>query len=335
MTWGALRGGVESAFRARGVTFAYKPAGVRGPKAPEPVLRDVSVDVRAGEVYGLLGPNGAGKTTLIKIAATLILPDAGEVEVLGHALPGGEDEVRPRLGLALAEYERTFHFRLTARQNLRFFASFLGLSRAEADARIGRVVEQVGLSHAADAMYGTYSSGMKHRLAVARSLLPEPDLLIMDEPTAGLDAQTSRQLGDLILRLAREEGATVIYTTHRLEEAGRLCDRIGILRRGRLVAEETPAGLRRLAGSTSVLLLRVDKAHDALAQAMLKVPGVRRAFAEGTQLLRLHVDDVEAALVPALDAARAAGARIAGVKTEEPSVEDAFLALTREAGAGA
>lgn len=329
MTRALLSRAVETAFRAEDVTFAYKPGGLRGRDAKD-VLRSVSLEVRAGEVYGLLGPNGAGKTTLIKIAATLILPDRGRVEVLGHELPGGEPAVRPRIGLALAEYERTFHFRLTARQNLRFFASFLGLARAEADTRIDRVLGQVGLTDAGDAMYGTYSSGMKHRLAVARALLPAPELLILDEPTAGLDAKTSRELGDLVLRLAREEGATVLYTTHRLEEAGRLCDRIGILRRGELVAQETPAGLRRLAGSTSVLLLRVDRADDALGAALSRVPQVTRAFAEGTQLMRLHVEDVEAALVPVLDAARAAGAHVRGVRTEEPSVEDAFLALTKE-----
>ena len=319
----------EAAVRARDLWFTYKPSGFHAGKA-QPSLRGVSLEIRRGEVYGLLGPNGAGKTTLIKLLSTLLLPDKGDLTVFGEPLPGGEEAVRRRLGVGLAEYERTFHFRLTGRQNLRFFAAFLDLPRREVGPRIDETLAQVGLSEAADRMFFEYSSGMKHRLAVARALLPRPDLLILDEPTAGLDAQTSRALGDLVLRLAREEEATVVYTTHRMEEAGRLCDRVGILNRGLLVAEETPAALQRLAGSTLVLRARLDRADQALADACAALPGVKRVFLDGSSALRLHVDEVDATVDAVLGLVRAHGRRVLSFNTGEPSLEDAFLALTRE-----
>lgn len=319
------------AIRTRDVRFTYKPSGLASRRAVE-ALRGVSFEVRPGEVYGLLGPNGAGKTTLIKTVATLILPDSGEVEVLGERLPGGEARIRPRLGIALAEYERTFHLRLNGEQNLAFFASFLDIPRREVRARVAETLEQVGLAEAGRKMVIEYSSGMKHRLAVARALLPRPDLLILDEPTAGLDVQSSRALGDLILKLAREEGASVLYTTHRLEEAGRLCDRIGIMRRGELVAEETPAALRRLAGGTTVLEVTLDRVDEALAAACAVLPHARSAFAEGSSTLRVHVDSVEPMLAPLLELLGKEGRRVRGVRTHEPTVEDAYLALTKEEG---
>ena len=326
---GLDRGVTGTAVRARNLVFTYKPSGFSGKKLP-PSLTDVSLDIREGEVYGLLGPNGAGKTTLIKILATLLLPDEGDLEILGASLPGGEDLVRPHLGVALAEYERTFHFRLTGRENLRFFASFLDVPRHEVAPRVAEVLEQVGLTEAADKMFLTYSTGMKHRLAVARALLGKPRLLIFDEPTAGLDAATSRALGDLILRLAKEEKATVLYTTHRLEEAGRLCDRIAILRKGRVIAEEAPAALRRLSTSVSVIRLRLDAVPDTTVAALRSVPQVTGVYVDGADTVRLHVTSVEEALKPVLGAAERERRRVLGLVTTEPSVEDVFLQLTRD-----
>ena len=318
-----------AAVRLRDVWFTYRPTGVRG-RQPPPSLRGVNLDIRPGEVYGILGPNGAGKTTLLKVLTTLLLAERGEVEVLGHRLPGGEEAVRARMGVALGEHERTFHFRLTGRQNLRFFADFLGVPAARAKARIDVVLQEVGLGEAGDKPFLAYSTGMKHRLAVARALLHEPDLLVLDEPTAGLDAKTSAALGELVRRLAREEEATVVYTTHRLEEAGRLCDRIAILRAGRVVAVESPGSLRRLSGGTSVVALRLDRVDDALLADFKAQRGVRAAFQDGPQGARCHVDDVEATLASLLAAAEKHGRRVLGVRTEEPTIEDAFLALTRE-----
>ncbi len=319
---------MPDAVRARALSFRY--AGKDG----APALADCSFHVREGEVYGVLGPNGAGKTTLLRILGTALVPTSGDLEVLGRGLPGGERDVRAALGVAVGEYDRTFDHRLTGEQNLRYFAAFYPtISRGEAKARSREALALVGLSDAASKAFGAYSQGMKHRLALARALLPRPRLLLLDEPTSGVDVTTARAFLGVVRGLAAA-GAAVVYTTHRLAEAGDICDRVLILREGRGAAEESPDALRRLSVDTDVLDLRVDPPADAALLATLRaIDRVTGVFPTVTGGVRVHYRPDSDAPFLVFDALRTAGRRVRDVKRDAPSVEDAFLRVTGGASA--
>jgi ABC-2 type transport system ATP-binding protein len=207
-------------------------------------LRGVDLEVRAGEIVGLLGANGSGKSTLLKILATVVLPDAGRATVGGMDLTREPGEVRRRVGFASAD-ERSFYWRLTGRENLAFFAAFQALATREAAARIARLGDELGLD-ALDRRYGEYSTGMRHRLAIARALLHEPRILLLDEPTRSLDPLAADALRGILRRtLAGERGCAILLATHDLQEAQGLCDRIAVLHRGERAAFGTPADLLR------------------------------------------------------------------------------------------
>ena len=219
----------------------------------EPVcaLRELDLSVGQGEILGLLGTNGAGKTTLLKILATLILPTSGLVTVEGYDVAGQADQVKGMIGFGTSE-ERSFYWRLTGRQNLEFFAAFQGLSADDARSRIQQLREQLGLE-ALDRRFGVYSTGMRHRLAIARALLRQPRILLLDEPTRSLDPLAAGELHRLIQKtLVAQMGCTVVLATHNLQEATELCDRIAILHGGRLVGSGTVAELRRSSHSASL-----------------------------------------------------------------------------------
>ncbi len=218
---------------------------------PVCALRALDVSIHRGEILGLLGTNGAGKTTLLKILATLILPTAGRVTVEGYDVAGQADQVKGLIGFGTSE-ERSFYWRLTGRQNLDFFAAFQGLSADAARSRIEQLREQLGLE-ALDRTFGVYSTGMRHRLAIARALLRQPRILLLDEPTRSLDPLAAGELHRLIQKtLVAQMGCTVVLATHNLQEAEELCDRIAILHEGRLVGSGTVAELRRSSHSASL-----------------------------------------------------------------------------------
>ena len=306
--------------RAKGLVFTY-------PGAAAPALDRVSLEMRKGEIFGVLGPNGAGKTTLMKLVATVYLPQAGTLEVLGGMLPGDEERVRHGLGVAFAEYERAFSYRLTGRQNLEYFCALYGVARSDVRARVEAVLREVALIDKADALFATYSTGMKHRLALARALLPEPALLVLDEPTAGLDAQTTRELGETLRQRARS-GTAILYTTHRLEEAAALCDRVLVLQEGRVAALATPTELTRLAQDVSALTIEVDGVlPDTWEEARL-LPGVVSASLEGRARLRLQTRDVDASTRAALAWLDKNGLALVGISSASASLADAFVAIT-------
>lgn len=202
---------------------------------PVPAVDQVSLTVPAQEVFGLLGPNGAGKTTLVKMLCTLITPTSGEARVCGHDLRA-EQAVKASLGLVTSD-ERSFYWRLSGRANLRFYAALHGLAPESVPPRITEVLDIVGLRTKADQPFRTYSTGMRQRLSIARALLHHPQILFLDEPTKGLDPTATRQLHTLIREdLIQRQEMTVFLTTHRLEEAEALCDRVGILHEGRILA---------------------------------------------------------------------------------------------------
>jgi ABC-2 type transport system ATP-binding protein len=203
----------------------------------------IDLRVERGEIFGLLGPNGAGKTTTMRMLATLLEPTVGSARVLGLDVVTEAREVRRRMGAVLSD-GRSVYWKLTARENLEYFAALYHVPPGEQRARIERVLEQVNLTDRADDYVERYSTGMRQRLVLARALLPDPELLLLDEPTVGLDPQSSRDLRERVRDL-RAQGRTVLLTTHYMEEADQLCDRIAIVDHGRIVALDTPASLKR------------------------------------------------------------------------------------------
>ena len=207
----------------------------------------VDLRVEQGEIFGLLGPNGAGKTTTMRILATLLLATSGEARVLGVDVARRPRDVRRLFGAVLSG-ERSLYWKLTARENLEYFAALYHVPPAEARRRIDAVLDTVKLADRADDYVERYSMGMRQRLVLARALLPDPPLLLLDEPTVGLDPQAAHEMRDRVREL-RSEGRTVVLTTHYMEEADQLCDRIAIIDHGRIVALDSPGQLkRRVAG---------------------------------------------------------------------------------------
>jgi ABC-type multidrug transport system ATPase subunit len=239
-----------------------------------PVLQDVSIDVAEGEFFGLLGPNGAGKTTLFKVLSTLVLPDGGSVEIGGFELARHPERVRGMLALAIAD-ERSLLWRLSARENLALYASLHRLGRKQAYRRADELLELVELVEAGDRMVNQFSSGMKQRLLIARALIPQPRVLLLDEPTRSLDPISARRFrrflrDELVTRL----GCTVLLATHNAEEALELCDRVGILDHGRLLADGSPDALiQQVAGDRYQLWIR--PADEPFARTRIERMGAR------------------------------------------------------------
>jgi len=292
-------------------------------------LRDVSFTVPAGQIYGLLGPNGAGKTTTVRILAGLIAPSGGRVRVVDFELGRDNPQIRALTGI-LTE-SPGLHDRLTARQNLTYYARLYGLTDAALRAAVDRYLAVVGLTDAADRRVGGYSKGMRQRVAIARALLHEPRVIYLDEPTSALDPEAAKSIRELVATL-RNEGRSIVLCTHNLDEAERVCDRIGILN-GRLLAEGTPAELRRRgrAAATRVALDGGPVDASDLAAMLGSLPFVRYARAEGGDLWvelaepRRDTPELVRELVTR-------GARVLAVAEDVASLEQVYLELVGERG---
>jgi ABC-2 type transport system ATP-binding protein len=291
------------------------------------VVDGVSFHVDAGETYGLLGPNGAGKTTSISMICGLLKPDGGTITVAGQTIR--PDNPAGKAAIGLVPQDIALYPDLSARENLSFFGRLQGLGRRELGARTAAVLELVGLTDRANDRIDTYSGGMKRRANIAVALLHEPPLLILDEPTVGVDPQSRNAILESIETLGGA-GLSVVYTTHYMEEAERLCDRIGIIDEGRLVAEGTRADLVRSITQRTHLRVTGTGALTDLAAEARSLAGVGTAnLADGT--LDLLVDDVGQTLGPVIEAAEKAGVTIAGLEVVEPDLETVFLELTGKA----
>ena len=232
-------------------------------------LDDVSFEMARGETYGLLGPNGSGKSTLIRILSTLLTPDEGYVSVLDHALPKEERNVRWKIGRVSAD--AAFYKKLSARENLLYTARLYGLNTKTAERRAMEILERLGLeSQKFSAPLEEMSRGMQQKIAITRALLINPPLLLLDEPTTGLDPKSRRDVHEFLEQLKREQGTTILLTTHDMGEAERLCERIGFLSRGKLIAEGTALWLREQARAATL-----EDAFIALSGAPLAEPEVK------------------------------------------------------------
>jgi ABC-2 type transport system ATP-binding protein len=287
----------------------------------------VGFAIGAGETFGLLGPNGAGKTTTISMVCGLLRRDAGTVTLRGELLDTTTTEVKA--GIGFVPQEIAVYPDLTARENLRFFGTLYGLGGAALASRIERILETIGLSDRADDRADTYSGGMKRRLNIGLGMLNDPILLVLDEPTVGVDPQSRNAILEAVERLS-SEGMAVLYTTHYMEEAERLCDRVGILDEGRLQADGTRRELIALVGEHD--RLRVEARGDlrAAASRAMRVPGVEEAVPreDGIDVLARDVRGSLAAIVRAIDES---GTGILSIAVDEPNLEAAFLHLTGKA----
>jgi ABC-2 type transport system ATP-binding protein len=287
----------------------------------------VGFAIAPGETYGLLGPNGAGKTTTISIVCGLLARDAGEVELEGRQFDISNIEAKSAIGYVPQEI--AVYPDLSARENLRFFGRLYGLQDPELGERVDDVLETVGLSNRAEDRTSEYSGGMKRRLNIGLGLLHRPRLLVLDEPTVGVDPQSRNAILDSVERLGAG-GLAVRYTTHYMEEAERLCDRVGILDEGRLLAEGTRRELVSSIGAHDrVQVVAPGASEDALA-ALRTLPGVVEVAVHGQQV-DLLVDDARASLGPIVQTVTKGGAAVSSVEVREPDLEGVFLSLTGKA----
>ena len=295
-------------------------------------LKGVDLEVDAGEIFGLLGPNGAGKTTLTKILSTLLLPSSGTAEVLGLDVARDAARLRPRIGLVLGG-ERGLYNRVSARENLRYFADLYGVPAAGRDRRISDVLARVGLADASDRRVEEFSRGMKQKLHIARGILHEPEMLFLDEPTIGLDPKSARETRKLVRGLVAD-GVTIFLTTHYMFEAEELCQRIAVLSKGRIVARDTVAGLRRLVGGDRTLEVEGYGFEDVEVDRMRHLPGVSKLkyeeFGPRTRYtLRVRTGELDAGAVQAT----LPGHPELSVRERRTSLEDIYLDLVEEEAA--
>jgi len=338
---------MPGAIEARGLVKRYVTWERRGlfrrRRRSVEALRGVSFSTRWGEVFGLLGPNGAGKTTTVKILSTLLLPDEGGARVAGYDVVTEAVMVRDSIGVVLS-VERGFFWKLTGRENLRYFGMLRGLRGRELEERVSRVLRLVGLEElgAADKLYEEYSLGMKARLALARALLHDPRVLILDEPTLGLDPVSARRIRELVVRLAHEEQRAVLITTHNMFEAEMICDRVAIIDEGVIKAIGSPEELKaKIAHSVPIVIrFRGDRGPGEAEKALragLEVLGLSVKPVEDGYVARILVrsGEDEEVLARAIAVLAKLGFSIRSVEVSKPSLEDVFVALTTRRKSGA
>jgi ABC-2 type transport system ATP-binding protein len=285
----------------------------------------LSLEVPAGTIFGFLGPNGAGKTTTIRLLLGLLEPTAGRAEVLGYDTRAQAQEIRARTG-ALLEHSGVYES-LSAQDNLEFYARAYRLPRAERQARIRELLEQMGLWERRKDQAGTWSKGMQQKLALARALLHRPPLVLLDEPTAGLDVPSAAAVRDDLAELAEREGTTVFLTTHNMAEAEKLCSRVAVIRKGRLVTVGHPDELRARSGGPRVEVTGRGFSDEALALLRGRPEVAAAALQNGHLAIDLRQETSTAPLVSLLVGA---GVEVEEVRRGKASLEDVFLTLMEE-----
>lgn len=291
-------------------------------------LQEVNLEIRPGEIFGLLGPNGAGKTTLIKCLTTLLIPTSGRACINGYQLGIDDKQIRSSIGCMLMG-ERGLYWKLTGRENLRFFGALYRQNPAERERRSSELIERLNLTDIADRAVETYSSGQKMKLAFAKSLLNDAPLLILDEPTNALDFPTARELQSLVRELKRE-GKTIVYTTHIMAEAEALCDRVGIIDRGRVLAVGTVPELKSSLQNDELLEIEglIPLSAIDASRSLNGICQTASSVVDGFTNLTLVTDNARASLPELIRILTAHEAVIHRVKHKETSLEDVFIAHT-------
>ncbi len=284
----------------------------------------ISFQVRQGEVFGFLGPNGAGKTTTQRMLTTLLEPTTGRIVISGHDLAHDAYPVKRQMGLV--PEESNVYTELTAWDNLMFTARLYRVSRRERRQRAEALLKIFGLWEKREVKVEDFSKGMRRRLSIAMAIIHQPTLLFLDEPTPGLDAQSARAIRDLTRQL-NAEGTTIFLTTHQIEEANQLCDRVAIINHGRIVAIDTPERLKRAFQRVQSVEVALEPDRDAHGQRLAALPGVTTRVKMGDKW-RLYTKDPSALLPQVVDYARSEGLRLVSLSTLSPSLEDVFLEIT-------
>lgn len=294
-------------------------------------VNSVSLEVEEGEIFGLLGPNGAGKTTFIKMLTTLLKPTSGTATVCGFSILNQRERVRENIGLVFQE--PSLDIELTARENLDFHARMYGMEKSLREERISRVLSLVDLDDRADDIVKTFSGGMQRRLEIARGIMHHPRVLFLDEPTLGLDAQTRRKIWDYITAMNREEGVTIILTTHYMEEADHLCDRVAIIDEGVIRAIDSPERLKKGIGG-DVLYLEVSNGIKEYLEK-LRMYGYDDLYIQDGGVY-IHTTEVEKKIPEILRLAFESGYEVKEIRIRRPTLEDVFIKLTgyREVSGG-
>lgn len=306
---------MSSAVRLEGVRKVYPGASVAA-------LDGITLDVPAGTIYGLLGPNGAGKTTTIGICTTRVRPTAGTAVVAGHAV--GEAAVAVRRHIGVAAQALTLDRSCTVAENIYYHCRYFGVGRHEARRRTAELLERFRIGDRADAMPMTLSGGLAQRVQLARAIAHRPTVLFLDEPTAGLDPQSRLALWDLVRGLV-PEGMTVVLTTHYMEEADQLCDRLAVVDHGRILAEGRPSDLKQSGGGSAVVDATLTGALDEARAVVAAMPGVREVHAHGGGL-RILVSPDDAGVPRVVAAVAPYG--LTDLQVVEPSLETVFIRLT-------
>jgi ABC-2 type transport system ATP-binding protein len=290
-------------------------------------VQGVSFEVKQGEIFSLLGPNGAGKTTIISMLSCLLRPNEGDARVMGHSIQTDQMGVKSVLGVVpqeIALYED-----LTARENLDFWGKMYGLRGSMLRTRVDEVLEIIGLSDRARERVGRYSGGMKRRVNIGVALLHKPKVIYMDEPTVGIDPQSRRNILDSVIEL-KNQGMTVLYTTHYMEESQEISDQIAIMDHGKLIASGRHEELVKLVGGQTRIDLTLNANKENVLPEWQTVEGVTRVTAEGEKISVL-VNDSNLVLPRLFDSATRNSARITSVDIREPNLESVFLHLTGRA----
>ncbi len=313
---------VTSAIRTEGLRKTYKSS-----RGDVEAVRGIDLDVPQGEFFGLLGPNGAGKSTTIGMLTTLVAPTGGRAWVAGHDVVKDPVAVKRRIGVVTQN--NTLDMQLTVQENLEFRSRFFGLSLGAASKRAAQLIDAFGLSDRRKAMADQLSGGQARRLMIARALVHQPDVLFLDEPTAGLDPQTRVNLWD-ILKVLHDQGQTILLTTHYMEEAEALCDKVAVVDHGLVLAEGSVDKLLADSGAQTVVTVRfAEPVPDGLGElaGLADRPGVTKVETDGDQL-RVFSGDPEGLLGDLVGIGTANGLHVRDASEARPSLETAFLALT-------
>jgi ABC-2 type transport system ATP-binding protein len=288
---------------------------------------DISFDVKKGEIFGLLGPNGAGKSTTLRVLSTLARPTKGTATIGGHDIVKDGTEVRKLIGIV--SEKMIMYNRLTAKENLIFFGSLFDLPKDTLNKRIDELLELVQLTKWKNAQVGTFSTGMRQRMNVIRALLNMPQVLFLDEPTLGLDPQSSVEIREFIKKLNRENGTTIIITTHTMVDADLLCDRIGIMDHAKIVALDTSTNLNKMISGADTTIMKLELANlsPSIIEAIRACKNVDSVSQENSMHLRI-ISHGQEAFDSVIDTVRAAGGKINSMENLQPTLEDVFLHIT-------
>jgi len=285
----------------------------------------VNLKIKNGELFGLLGPNGAGKSTMIRMLCTLTRPTKGTATIGGHDIVKDDSKVRGLVGLV--SEKMIIYDRLTAKENLKFFGKLYNIPNDVLESRIKELIELVHMEKWQNKQAGTFSTGMKQRINVIRALLNMPKVLFLDEPTLGLDPQSSNEIREFIRKINQERKITIILTTHMMVEADMLCDRIGIMDYGKIVALDTPFNLKRMVSRGNVFELNISNLNNKLLSLIKSLGSVKSVVRENETCVKVRAEG-GGAFDDIVDAIRANNGEIVSINSLEPTLEDVFLHLT-------